>query len=187
VNAPPGGGWLLADPALPVLALLWALLPAHYYLATGHGNVFASLDFASAFIGFDRFSRVRSGALLLVSTYGTHALTLACGAAPLLADAAARPGGLLRAAALLLALPTCVALVTSAFCLFARRHLMVWAVFAPKWVFDAASWGVSVACVAAAAAAVSAVAAGDRVEGTAGSRVEGVHRARRDGVKVKGR
>ena len=149
----------LRESRLPLLALLWGLLPAHYYLATGHGNVLASLDFASPAVVAPRYSRLTSGGLLLASTYGTHALVLACGAAPLLAaDASAaavgdaprrvRPPPLSPAA--LLALPACVALVSSAFCVYARRHLMVWAVFAPKWLFDAGGFLATAACVAAA-------------------------------------
>ena len=44
---------------------------------------------------------------------------------------------------LLLALPSAVCLATSTFCCIARRHLMVWAIFAPKFVFDAAALVVS--------------------------------------------
>lgn len=162
VTALPGGRFsasllrcVLRTPAL-LLTVLWGLLPWHYYLSMGHGNVFSSLDFAAPFTGWDDFSRVRSGALLLANTCAPHILALGIGTIPLLAPGYPSLAGprrpsvpLFTAAgnpALIVALPAAVTLVTSAFCLFARRHLMVWAVFAPKWMFDAGAFVATVGC-----------------------------------------
>ena len=166
-----------------LLALLWGLLPAHYYLAVGHGNVFSSLDFYAPFNGYDDFSFWRSGAMMIGNIYAAHIVIAALGGALFLQQMASLPtttsssysshrvdssrlqceananignnARLLSAALLLLALPACVSFVTSSFCLFARRHLMVWAIFAPKWVFDTAAYAVSVACALAAMAVAS--------------------------------
>jgi hypothetical protein len=170
---------------LPLLA--WGLTAAHYYFATGHGNTFSSLQYAAAFVGWDEFSFVRSGALLAANTFAPHLLLLlalapalaailaassydagtidggggagsgydparstldAVSAAwygttqrssgmprqPAASPAAAAAGGAL---ALLATVQSAAALFTAVFALIARRHLMVWAIFAPKYVFDA--------------------------------------------------
>lgn len=176
---------ILRGPTLTAL-FSWSLLSPHWFLATDHGFSFSSLQFSSAFVGFDKFSPVISGTLFLLNTFGANA-ALAClapalvfmlsavvysqpGAAPrshrlatiweslLLGvpamsgdrsdvtrpteDACIAPsqaGDVGHFRFLLLALPSAVCLATSVFCTVARRHLMVWAIFAPKFLFDAAA------------------------------------------------
>ena len=123
---------------------LWHLLAALHFSATGHQCTFGSLHYTAAFIGFDRFHFLTQGALLAANTFGPQLLFAA--AAPVLAVAAERRksdggGGLasslevvLLGSGLARAGPALVSVLTAA---WERRHLEVWAVFAPKVVFEA--------------------------------------------------
>ena len=191
---------LLCSPA-PLLSLLWYALVSHYYAASGHGNAFSSLAFSAAFVGWDDYAPLRSGAMLALNTFAAHAVLLGCfgpgllrtlapmdSDAPLAVDAvndsssgsgdvitdltsgdgnahsssaSSTRGGRtysvltpLYAAqqrvgvvALLLVMPVGSLFATALFCAIERRHLMVWAIFAPKLIFDAASALVSALCV----------------------------------------
>ena len=53
---------------------------------------------------------------------------------------------------LLVVMPLASLAATALFCAVERRHLMVWAVFAPKFVFEAVGAAAAVGCVAAGAA-----------------------------------
>jgi predicted AlkP superfamily pyrophosphatase or phosphodiesterase len=176
-------GSLLASPLTAhSLALSWSC--CHYYLASGHGNQFNSLHFSAPFVGFDGYHPVGSTLLLLANTLSAH-LTFfglfsldftdapTCGrqlpplhgprlsggvATVPLAPRPRRSGD--APGVLALVLPNAIALLcTSTFCCIARRHLMVWAIFAPKFVFDTLHLAAAVA-IAMAARAAAAVAAG---------------------------
>jgi len=92
--------------------------------------------------GFDEFSFVRQGALLAANTWAAELVAYA--ALPALAHAASGGGddaAFWRSAALLLAvrglLHACAAGAASAAAAALRRHLHVWSLFAPKFVFEA--------------------------------------------------
>lgn len=155
---------LLTSPlACHSLCLSWSAL--HYYLASGHGNQFNSLHFAAPFVGFDSYSPLVSSALMALNTLAAHIVFFAVFGGGLMSVSSLpstapshRSSHLAEsteehshahssddvssdadsAPALALLLPNALAFAcTAAFCCIARRHLMVWAIFAPKFCFDA--------------------------------------------------
>ncbi|RQM23537.1 hypothetical protein B5M09_010006 [Aphanomyces astaci] len=94
------------------------------YFQSGHGNSFASLQNAAGFVGVPSFYWPVAGTLLAVNTFGAFWLGLS-----LLLTTIRRP--------IVVAYFTLSAICTSVFVALSRRHLMVWAIFAPKFVFDA--------------------------------------------------
>lgn len=144
----------------------------HLWAAAGHSSSFGSLHASAPFVGFDSFSWWRGAAMLGGATFGPHALTFvllpagallavavyarrtpaAVSSLRLTADGArsycfSLAGGAVQAA---LALYAGRALLSAANAWIQRRHLMVWAVFAPKFVFDAATLVAAAACGASA-------------------------------------
>ncbi|KAF0711528.1 Aste57867_5222 [Aphanomyces stellatus] len=99
-----------------------ALLMHSFYFQTGHGNSFASLQNAAGFVGLAEFHTHIAGALLALNTFG--ALWVALHFVP----PAQRHH--------VLAYFSVSALCTTVFVGLQRRHLMVWAIFAPKYIFD---------------------------------------------------
>ena len=140
--------------ALAVAALLWWRACALFFFATGHACVFTALQYGSAFVGFDTFEYIRCGAALAANTW-SHALIGAAALPALTVALEAAPEAPLWAerlavAALGLTLqPMLNMAVTLCFTLAQRRHLMVWALFAPKLMFDAGQ--LFVACAATVA------------------------------------
>jgi hypothetical protein len=122
------------------------------FFSTGHGAQFNKLRFNAAFVGFDDYSFVRSGASMAAETLSGVLL-----AAPAIAPVAIQQVGRARSPRALLSrsvsgwmLPwaaSCASLML--FLLYARRHLMVWAIFAPRLAFE---MGLLVAAAAAAMA-----------------------------------
>jgi len=137
---------MLGEPGwLPAMAL--ATATQHWYAALGHGNQFNTLHFAAPFVGLDADVWSVGAALLLTNLFGAHVLLL---------GAAAASGG--RAATVAaqraLVLPLLTVACSATWCAIARRHLMVWALFAPKFVFDAVlalGWLAAVGAVTARA------------------------------------
>ena len=98
----------------------------------------------SAYVGFEEFDKTRSGFFLALNTLAVHivfALTL-----PLLAtgvvDKADPESGFenhtLKATILgFCTIQTFRTIAITTFVALERRHLMVWAIFAPKYAFDA--------------------------------------------------
>ena len=112
--------------------------------------------------GFDEFGFSRQGALLAANTWAAELVAYA--ALPALAHAAAGGGGgdaFWRSAALVLAtrglLHAAAATAAAAAAAVLRRHLHVWSLFVPKFVFEAARLlladALALATLAAAAAA----------------------------------
>jgi predicted AlkP superfamily pyrophosphatase or phosphodiesterase len=138
---------LLADrssaPGLLVLAVhweAWSLLQAAgpcashvaswaYFFGTAHLAKFSSLHFPAAFVGFPHFHLARGAVLVLIETAGGVWFVYA-----------GRKHS--RRASLWPWFAACT--VLAAFVMFARRHLMVWAIFAPKLLFDFALAGVAI-------------------------------------------
>lgn len=121
-----------------IAAAVWALLTLQFYFATGHHWQFSSLQFESAYIGFEEFNYAAGGVAVLCNTFAAPILAVA--ALPLL-EAADRGevGGSRARVALPFLCWFCFDLVlTSVFVFIERRHLMVWRVFAPKFLFSAA-------------------------------------------------
>ena len=143
----------------PLVAVVIGTLTAHYYFAPGHGNTFSTVPIGAAFIGWPSYDAFRGGVMILVRMYAAHftVITLTVGPRVLCAIAPTTTSkcshcnrGMMetssRASLLLIGLPLLVATMTSICCAIARRHLMVWAVFAPKFIFDSVALLVSITC-----------------------------------------
>ena len=100
-------------------------LSLQLFFRTSHSQSFSSLQIAASFIGFDTFHFAPAGLLLALNTFA-HLLTLA------FLSSSGGGLGLLLVFCLRCVCTLCNALVN-------RRHLMVWEIFAPKFVFDALS------------------------------------------------
>lgn len=128
----------------PSLAIFVSILCSHYFFQTGHDNTFTSLQNAAAFVGFDSFSFYISGLLLGLNTFGVYLLGL-CG---FVGHVSFHPKKHREKHSLHLkaerasSIFTVVgyfglnAVLSTVFVAIQRRHLFVWAIFAPKFIFD---------------------------------------------------
>lgn len=127
--------------ALPVTQ--WSLLAVCMFFSSGHWCAFDGLRYAAAFIGFDEFLLIRQAILLTIDTFGfSHILPIF--GLPLLV-ARCFP---LRHNKQVFSIRLCqvclmyglITAITASFTMLCvtiqRRHLMVWGLFAPKFVFD---------------------------------------------------
>ena len=105
-------------------------LSLHLFFRTSHSQSFSSLQIAASFIGFDTFYFVPAGLLLALNTF-SHLLTLA------FLSSIGSGGSSCGLGLLLVFCVRCVCTLCNA--VVNRRHLMVWEIFAPKFVFDALS------------------------------------------------
>lgn len=136
--------------------LLWSTICYQSFFFTGHQNTFTSLQNAAGFVGFDSFQFYWAGALLGFNTFGSYLLWLLF--LPLMLvqlrphtevgkEKGRNPAPRARffvehsrwwravfTVVLYFALNT---IVSTVFVALQRRHLMVWAIFAPKFLFDA--------------------------------------------------
>ncbi|CAN0257743.1 unnamed protein product, partial [Phaeothamnion confervicola] len=123
---------------------MWAECGRSLFFLTGHHNQFSRLQYACAFIGFDEFHFRAAGALLFVNTFGTEILAALAfpevAAARMAAAQATAAASLLRELARLCLLHALLnsarMLLSAANVALQRDHLMLWAVFAPKFLFD---------------------------------------------------
>ncbi|XP_077218141.1 alkaline-phosphatase-like family protein isoform X2 [Tasmannia lanceolata] len=124
----------------------WSLLSTCLFFYTGHWCNFDGLRYGAAFIGFDDFNLMRQGALLAIDTFGvSHILPIL--SLPFLVSFQ-YPYSLiskgnrvffsnLKKVFLIYGLITAVTTTFTIVCVtIQRRHLMVWGLFAPKYVFD---------------------------------------------------
>ena len=98
--------------------LFGVLLARAFFYNSHHLSSFSTVDFESGFVGIDSASNLISGVLIVFSTLCAFSLF------PALSDIG------------IIASVQCF--LTTLFVFGARRHLMVWRVFAPKFIFDAA-------------------------------------------------
>ncbi|KAG6546008.1 hypothetical protein Mapa_012671 [Marchantia paleacea] len=126
----------------------WSLVASQLFFSTGHSCAFDGLHFSAAFIGFDDFGFYQQGILLAVETFGaSHVLPvfglpviILCG------HNLFRSHGRDDERMVILevtkgylwfgTLQAIIAVITTASVCIQRRHLMVWGIFAPKFVFD---------------------------------------------------
>ena len=145
------------------LTCAWHILALQLFYASGHRCAFDGLHFACAFTGFTKFHFYLMGTLLAINTWSGDVATcayLSAVAAACSHCSARRRGGCggqftvaFRASLTRLALGYSLlraigVVVSTVFAAAARRHLMVWAVFAPKFVFEACGMCVSEALLA---------------------------------------
>lgn len=122
--------------ARPAWVLLFASVAYHAFFFTGHQNTFTSLQNAAGFVGFDEFQFYAAGVLLGLNTFGNYALALLALPWLLVAGRSSQVAAWRAALLAFLAFFALNAAVSTAFVALQRRHLMVWAIFAPKFLFD---------------------------------------------------
>uniref|UniRef100_A0A453K2Z6 Uncharacterized protein n=1 Tax=Aegilops tauschii subsp. strangulata TaxID=200361 RepID=A0A453K2Z6_AEGTS len=134
--------------ANPVSVTQWSLLAVCLFYLTGHWCTFDGLRYGAAFIGFDNFHIIRQGFLLSIDTFGvSHILPVL--SLPFVAihcyNTASKKSkvkdvtiNILIQVHLMYGLITAITTTVTIVCVtIQRRHLMVWGLFAPKYVFDA--------------------------------------------------
>jgi phosphatidylinositol glycan class O len=149
------------DDAFLTLAWGWTVMTSQLFFAGGHRCAFDGLHFACAFTGFTEFNFFIMGTLLAVNTWSGN--VVACASLPAAAAelVPAKPAAdfprafqaaLARASLGYSLMQNVGLLVSTAFVALERRHLMVWAIFAPKFVFEACGMVAGEALLASAAA-----------------------------------
>ncbi|CAN8001741.1 unnamed protein product [Ixodes hexagonus] len=120
-------------------ALSWLLLGQLGFFATGHQTTFSTVHWKAAFVGArgDGPPMALGGLKVLVNTFAGPLLCAA--SVPLLAGSPKAWKGMMHAATCYTALLLLQVCSTMGSCLLLRRHLMVWAVFAPRLLFQAVS------------------------------------------------
>ena len=122
------------------------LLGFHLFFTTGHQAVLSSIQWKVAFVGFPRLTYPFSPILVLLNTLGPFILSAA--AIPLLVFWNVTPSlkkgpalplmtNLLNASLGFLLYHTAITLSSAIFASHLRRHLMVWKVFAPRFMLSA--------------------------------------------------
>lgn len=132
------------QPPTLLLSVVWTIGSRAAFFFTGHHSQFSRLQYSAAFIGFETFHPLVGGILLFINTFGLEvsllvSLPLLCGGRSS-SDMNRSLGGVtyLDQVALAVSTLSCVRTCLSMLNAYIqRRHLMLWAVFAPKFVFDA--------------------------------------------------
>lgn len=111
--------------------MIWRLCTRHAFFATGHACSFNRLQFSAAFVAFETFRFGPAGISLFVNTFGWDILgicylTNTC-KVNIRQD-------ILPWFCFYQLLETTISCISVS---ILRRHLMVWAIFAPKFVFSA--------------------------------------------------
>lgn len=123
----------------------WSLLASSLFFCTGHWCAFDGLRYAAAFIGFDEFTIIPQAILLTVETYGFSHILPTLGLPCLVAYrySSTKPKQTRQSLIQLFQVYLIYGLIMSVTTTFTvlcviiqRRHLMVWGLFAPKFVFD---------------------------------------------------
>ncbi|XP_039120959.1 uncharacterized protein LOC120257570 [Dioscorea cayenensis subsp. rotundata] len=131
----------------PISITQWSLLGVcAFFFYTGHWCTFDGLRYGAAFVGFDEFNIVRQGLLLAIDTFGVlHIIPVM--SLPLLVTLKHCYSKHSQVKAVLFLVLTqlflsygLITAVTTTFTIVCvtiqRRHLMVWGLFAPKYVFE---------------------------------------------------
>ncbi|KAI3993314.1 hypothetical protein MKX01_010057 [Papaver californicum] len=133
----------------PLSVTQWSLFAVCLFFSTGHWCAFDGLRYGAAFIGFDEFNLIRQAILLTIDTFGVSHILPILGL-PLLVvlqypysqgTGVAQGRGIffakLSQVFLMYGLITAITTMLTIICVtIQRRHLMVWGLFAPKFVFD---------------------------------------------------
>eukprot|EP01018_Ginkgo_biloba_P008442 Gb_15312 [translate_table: standard] len=116
------------------------------YFWTGHRCTFDGLRIGAAFIGFDNFNIIRQGILLAIDTFGVSHILPIFGLPLLVTTQNSHLWSekhrelfflLLVQVFLIYGLVSALTATLTTICVtIQRRHLMVWGLFAPKYVFD---------------------------------------------------
>ena len=118
-------------------ALSLCLLASQLFYSTGHRPTMDGIQFSAAFVGLDDVndpaSHFAAGTLTTLNSVGPFLLLLP---AALEMSPASQRGGRGGAPSGVLLFYSLTAALTAVFVYLERRHLMVWAIFAPKLVWD---------------------------------------------------
>ncbi|GAU16760.1 hypothetical protein TSUD_200030 [Trifolium subterraneum] len=121
----------------------WSLFATCVFFCSGHWCAFDGLRYGAAFIGFEEFMLVRQAILLAIDTYGFSIILPVFGLPFLVATKYQDNLGKHFLFTQLSQMYTAYGLITAVVTTFTilcvtiqRRHLMVWGLFAPKFVFD---------------------------------------------------
>jgi hypothetical protein len=117
----------IANPDSPLAALATSFLAYAIFFATGHQVTFSSIQFQMGFIGLESFNYYISGALVAWNTIGPTLffITVMC----LFSSKQTVFTMMLHRTAV-----TCLSTVLAG---YLRRHLMVWKIFAPRFMLAA--------------------------------------------------
>ncbi|XP_020226812.1 GPI ethanolamine phosphate transferase 3 isoform X2 [Cajanus cajan] len=123
--------------------LQWSLSATCLFFCSGHWCAFDGLRYGAAFIGFEEFVLVRQAILLAIDTFGFSIILPVFGLPFLIATKYEANLGKHFLFTQLSQMYTTYGLITAITTTFTilcvtiqRRHLMVWGLFAPKFVFD---------------------------------------------------
>ncbi|EFH50077.1 phosphatidylinositolglycan class O (PIG-O) family protein [Arabidopsis lyrata subsp. lyrata] len=127
----------------PLCVVQWSLLSICMFFASGHWCAFDGLRYGAAFVGFDEFVLVRQAILLTIETFG-FSIILSVFGLPLLVpihsqtpQAHGEKRHQLFQMYMLFGVISATTVTATILCVtIQRRHLMVWGLFAPKFVFD---------------------------------------------------
>ncbi|XP_047170139.1 GPI ethanolamine phosphate transferase 3-like isoform X2 [Vigna umbellata] len=121
----------------------WSLFATCLFFCSGHWCAFDGLRYGAAFIGFEEFVLVRQAILLTIDTFGFSIILPVFGLPFLVAIKYQANLGRHFVFTQLSQIYTTYGLITAMTTTFTilcvtiqRRHLMVWGLFAPKFVFD---------------------------------------------------
>ncbi|KAK7388107.1 hypothetical protein VNO78_22912 [Psophocarpus tetragonolobus] len=121
----------------------WSLFATCLFFCSGHWCAFDGLRYGAAFIGFEEFVLVRQAILLAIDTFGFSIILPVFGLPLLVATKYQADVGKHFIFTQLSKMYTTYGLITAITTTFTilcvtihRRHLMVWGLFAPKFVFD---------------------------------------------------
>ena len=111
------------------------------FFSSQHRLDFGSLQLEAGFVGLPYFNYYYAGAMLALNTFGPDLLVLLA----LYLALASKQEEEAQEARMTVAGAIClyrqaIVLVSSLTALVLRRHLMVWAIFAPKLAFEASLW-----------------------------------------------
>ncbi|KAL9260144.1 GPI ethanolamine phosphate transferase 3-like protein [Drosera capensis] len=130
----------------PLPVTKWSLLAVTLFFCTGHWCAFDGLRYGAAFIGFDEFILIRQAILLTIETFGFSLILPIFGLPFVVAyllpneETKKTKNSLFGRLALVYLMYGFIAAATTTFTVLCvaiqRRHLMVWGLFAPKFVFD---------------------------------------------------
>ncbi|KAK3440724.1 hypothetical protein EUGRSUZ_B01002 [Eucalyptus grandis] len=127
----------------PLSVTEWSLLALSMFFCTGHWCAFDGLRYGAAFIGFDEFVLIRQAILLTIETFGFSHIIPVFGLPFLVLRrklfAQKELLVQLSLAYMMFGLIMAATVTVTILCvMIQRRHLMVWGLFAPKFVFDVA-------------------------------------------------
>ncbi|KAK7363376.1 hypothetical protein VNO77_05517 [Canavalia gladiata] len=121
----------------------WSLFATCLFFCSGHWCAFDGLRYGAAFIGFEEFMLIRQAILLAIDTFGFSIILPVFGLPFLVVNRIQANLGKQYLFTQLSQIYTTYGIVTAIMTTFTilcvtiqRRHLMVWGLFAPKFVFD---------------------------------------------------